>query len=163
MPGGGYTPSPVNASAPPPIPTYPPYNPADYVSPTPAAYRGPGNAYPSPPPFYRQPSHSQPLLEGYPELQPEPPKQHKSSSSKKKRRARSAGHRRSRSRVTDHLRDRFDQLNLDSHDKKAAAATAGALAGGLAGSAIGQGTLSTVLGVAIGSYGARALEKMHEK
>lgn len=82
---------------------------------------------------------------------------------KRSRRSRSVGNHRSRSRMTDGLRSRFGDLNLDEQDKRAAASTVGAFAGGLTGAAMGKGTLSTVLGVAVGSYGARQLEKMREK
>lgn len=174
-PGDGYAPSPVNASFPPPESGYAPYNPADYVSQGPAPYATSRNAYPSPPPFYRHPSHSQPVLPGIDDQTSynDVSRGHRNSSSshydhhdqdKKSRRSRSAGHHhRSRSRITDGLRSRFDGMNLDEQDKRAAASTVGALAGGLTGAAMGKGTLSTVLGVAVGSYGARQLEKMHEK
>ncbi|KAF2190511.1 hypothetical protein K469DRAFT_721386 [Zopfia rhizophila CBS 207.26] len=176
-PAAGYAPSPVNTSVPPANPGYAPYNPADYASPSQSPRRAPGNSYPSPPPFYRQASHSQPSLAQYPPPDNqltylEPPSRHGSTSSsrhhrhgdRKHHRTRSAGHHgRSRSRVTDQLRDRFDNLNLDSQDKKLAASTAGALAGGFAANALGHGTLSTVVGVAISGLGGRELEKRHEK
>lgn len=181
-PGPGYSPSPVNAPVPPSNTGYAPYNPADYAppqpgsySPNPSSYRAPGNTYPSPPPFYRQQSRSQPSLAQYPYpdnqlTYPEPPGHHDSNPSSRhhhhhggdgKHRARSADHRRSRSRVTDKFRDRFDDMNLD--DKNLAASVGGALAGGLAGRAVGHGTLSTLVGAAIGGFGGRELEKRHEK
>ncbi|KAH7116778.1 hypothetical protein B0J11DRAFT_442374 [Dendryphion nanum] len=167
-PANAYTHSPVNANAPiPPSSPYPPYNPADYTA--------PGNAYASPPPFYRQQSRSQPSLAEYPPPENtltynEPPSQLGSTSSSrhhrhgdgKQHRARSADHhKRSRSRVADKFRDRFD--NFDGRERGLAASVGGALAGGLAGRAVGHGTLSTLAGAAIGAFGVREFEKRHEK
>lgn len=181
-PANAYTHSPVNANAPiPPSSPYPPYNPADYTSQPPGsyspnpAYRAPGNAYASPPPFYRQQSRSQPSLAEYPPPENtltynEPPSQLGSTSSSrhhrhgdgKQHRARSADHhKRSRSRVADKFRDRFD--NFDGRERGLAASVGGALAGGLAGRAVGHGTLSTLAGAAIGAFGVREFEKRHEK
>ncbi|KAF2741140.1 hypothetical protein EJ04DRAFT_518315 [Polyplosphaeria fusca] len=168
-PSAGYNPSPVNASVPPPNPGYTPYNPAEY------AYTAPGNTYASPPPFYRQESRSQPSLAPNSNNQMAPYNdaygRHGSTSSSRRRhhhqgddkvhRARSADHRRSRSRVTDQVRDRFD--SLDTREKDLAASAAGALAGGLVGHKLGHGTLSTLVGAAIGGLGGRELEKRHEK
>ncbi|KAL5387660.1 hypothetical protein DPSP01_003456 [Paraphaeosphaeria sporulosa] len=177
-PGAGYAPSPVNVNSPiPPPPNngYAPYNPADYASSN-AGYPTAGNTYPSPPPFYRQSSRSQPSLAQYPYPDSQvaaydsPPDRHGSSSSSRRHRhqddrrhrARSAGqHGRSRSRVTDKFRDRFESMDL--HDKNLAASVGGALAGGLAGRAVGHGTLSTLIGAGIGAFGGSELEKRHDK
>lgn len=177
-PAAGYAPSPVNtgATAPPPPSTgYAPYNPAEYAAPSPL-YHAPGNTYPSPPPFYRQSSRSQPSLAEYPYPDGQravaaydtPPDRQSTSSRRRRRdddrrhRARSAGHRdRSRSRVTDKFRDRFE--GMDPNDKNLAASVGGALAGGLAGRAVGHGTLSTLIGAGIGAFSARGLEKRHDK
>ncbi|KAL5393634.1 hypothetical protein PMIN03_005040 [Paraphaeosphaeria minitans] len=177
-PGAGYAPSPMNVNSyipPPPTTGYTPYNPADYA-PSNAGHPAAGNTYPSPPPFYRQSSRSQPSLAQYPypdnqvAAYDSPPDRHGSSSSSrrhrhkddKRHRARSAGqHGRSRSRVTDKFRDRFESMDL--HDKNLAASVGGALAGGLAGRAVGHGTLSTLIGAGIGAFGGRELEKRHDK
>lgn len=179
-----YTPQPGYSPSPVPGQTYnAPYNPADFASPPPGSYasgsyRAPGNAYPSPPPFYRQQSRSQPSLAQYPypdnqvgtyvEDQPDrrdsnlSPHHHHHHGDGKHRRAKSASHRgRSVSRVTDKVRDRFD--NFDVKDKNLAASVGGALAGGMAGRALGHGTLSTLVGAAIGGFGGRELEKKREK
>lgn len=177
-PGSGYTPSPTPGSAPipPPNPVYPPYVPAEYV-PAGPVQRAASNAYPSPPPFYRQQSRSQPSVAqyAYPDSQTQvaaydPPVRHGSSASSsrhhrrgegKHHRARSADqHARSLSRVTDKVRDRLE--NLDMHDKNLAASVGGALAGGLVGSKMGHGTLSTLIGAGIGAFGGREFEKRHE-
>ena len=175
IPAAAYAQAPVASPAPQPIPAYAPYNPADYASPSPVN-RAPVAYYPSPPPFYRQKSRSQPSLDQYPYPTHEPvayleaPSRHGSTASshhrrhgdEKHHRTRSAGHHgRSRSRVTDKFRDRFE--NLDSHEKTLAASVGGALAGGLAGNALGHGALSTLVGAAIGGLGAREFEKKHEK
>lgn len=181
----GYAPSPANAPPQPGNPDYAPYNPAQYAPPpgqdmysNPAQYHAPGNAYPSPPPLYRHQSRSQPALDQYPYADsqqltyPDSPGvgRHGSVSSAyrprkgddKRHRARSADHRgRSHSRVTDKFRDRFEDLDL--HDKNLAASVGGALAGGLAGRAVGKGTLSTLIGAAIGGFGGSGLEKKIEK
>lgn len=177
-PGPGYAPSPANVNAPippPPAAAYAPYNPADYATQSPG-YHAPGNAYPSPPPFYRHSSRSQPSLaqSPYPEGQvaayDSPPDRHGSSSSSRRHRhgddrrhrTRSAGqHGRSRSRVTDKVRDRLEGMDLN--DRNLAASVGGALAGGLAGRAVGHGTLSTLIGAGIGAIGGREFEKRHEK
>jgi hypothetical protein len=179
-----YTPQPGYSPSPVPNQGYP-YNPADYASPPPASYasgsyRAPGNAYPSPPPFYRQQSRSQPSLAQYPYpdnqvgpyLEDQPGRHESTSSSRhrhhhhdgdgKHRRAKSASHRgRSVSRVADKVRDRFE--DFDVKDKNLAASVGGALAGGIAGRALGHGTLSTLVGAAIGGFGGRELEKKREK
>jgi hypothetical protein len=181
-PDVGYTPSPAHASAPIPPPPgqgYAPYNPADYAPPRPATYApNPsygdlGNAYPSPPPFYRQQSRSQPSLEQYPDNTlpyEQPPSRYDSSASSrqsrhregKRNRARSADNRgRSSSRVTDKFRGRFEDMSIK--DRDLAASVGGALAGGLVGRQLGQGTLSTLAGAAIGAFGGRELEKKHDK
>jgi hypothetical protein len=172
-PASAYAQAPVTTVAPPSA-TYPPYNPADYASPSPTN-RAPVGYHPTPPPFYRQESRSQPSLPQYPHptdhlayLEP-PSRQGSTSSSHRRRhgdgkhhRTRSADHHgRSSSRVTDRLRDRFE--NLDMADKNLAASVGGALAGGAAGRAIGKGTLSTIVGAAIGGLGGREFEKRHEK
>ncbi|KAF2258716.1 hypothetical protein CC78DRAFT_586745 [Lojkania enalia] len=150
-PAAGYAPSPGSTPLPPQDQGYAPYNPADYASPGQTPYRAPGNAYPSPPPFYRQQSRSQPSLAPNSDNQltyynPPPHLDNTSSSRRhrngddKRHRARSASHRRSGSRVTDQLRGRYD--NLDSREKDLAASAAGA---------------------AIGGIGGRELERRHEK
>ena len=177
-PGPGYAPSPANVNAaipPPPAAEYAPYHPADYVGQNPG-YHAPDNAYPSPPPFYRQASRSQPSLPQYqhPDSQltayDSPPDRHGSSSSSrrhrhgddKRHRTRSAGHHgRSRSRITDKVRDRLEGMDLQ--DKNLAASVGGALAGGLAGRAVGHGTLSTLIGAGIGAFGGRELERRNDK
>ncbi|KAF2017257.1 hypothetical protein BU24DRAFT_146945 [Aaosphaeria arxii CBS 175.79] len=174
-PGPGYSPSPVNAPIPPTNP-YPTYNPAEYAAAPPAGYRAPGNTYPSPPPFYRQESRSQPSIAPYHDNQlstyHDPPSREDDVSSSRRHshkhsdghrhRAKSVGHHgRSRSRVTEKFRDRFD--GLDERERGLAASVGGALAGGLAGNAVGKGTLSTLVGAAIGGLGGRQLEKRHEK
>ncbi|KAF2639299.1 hypothetical protein P280DRAFT_58482 [Massarina eburnea CBS 473.64] len=181
-PGAGYTPSPapMQAPMPPPNPTNTPYVPGVYVpavsvAPASPNYRAHGIAYPSPPPFYRQESRSQPSVAQYPYPDSQmasydAPDRHGSSASsrhrrygdEKRHRARSAGHhRRSRSRVTDKVRDRFE--SLDVHDKGLAASMGGALAGGLVGRNLGRGTLSTLIGAGIGAFGAKEIEKRHDK
>ncbi|KAF2873112.1 hypothetical protein BDV95DRAFT_372266 [Massariosphaeria phaeospora] len=175
-PAGGYSAPPPNASIPPPNAGYAPYNPAEYTPPSPVN-RSLGNNYPTPPPFYRQESRSQPSLAQYPRPDDQaqlafaaPPDRHGRPKSSHRRRngdgkhhrARSAGHHgRSRSRVTDQLRDRFD--NLDMREKDLAASVGGALAGGLVGNAMGKGTLSTLAGAAIGAFGGKEMEKRYEK
>jgi hypothetical protein len=176
-PAAAYTQAPVTtitAVTAPPTAAYPPYNPADYASPNPTT-RAPTGYHPTPPPFYRQESRSQPSLPQYPYPNDhlahlESPSRHSSTTSShhrrhgdgKHHRTRSAGHHgRSSSRVTDRLRDRFE--NLDMQEKNLAASVGGALAGGLAGNAIGKGTLSTIVGAAIGGLGGREFEKRHEK
>ncbi|KAF2005250.1 hypothetical protein P154DRAFT_530904 [Amniculicola lignicola CBS 123094] len=173
-PGAGYSPSPTHGSFPPPNPGYGSYNPADFASPNQARI-APGNTYPSPPPFYRQQSRSQPSLPQYPPPDNtltyyDAPSRHDSSASHLRhgddkhhsQRTRSAGQNgRSRSRVTDRIRDRFEGMDL--HDKGLAASVGGALAGGFAGNAVGHGTLSTLAGAAIGAFGGRELEKRYEK
>ncbi|KAF1978131.1 hypothetical protein BU23DRAFT_564398 [Bimuria novae-zelandiae CBS 107.79] len=157
-PGPDYAPSPVQVNAPippPPAVAYAPYNPADYAAQS-TGYHAPGNAYPSPPPFYRQLSRSQPSLaqSPYPDNQvaaydAPPPGRHGSSSSSRRHRhrddrhhrARSAGHHgRSRSRVTDKFRGRFEDMDLN--DKNLTA---------------------SVGGTGIGAFGGREFEKRHEK
>lgn len=176
-PAAGYTPSPANTTIfPSPVTGYASYIPADYAASNPGHYVL-GNTYPSPPPFYRQQSHSQPSLAQYPNpdnQQPTaafdpPPDRHGSTSSSRHRRhggarhhrARSAGHHgRSHSRVTDKVRERLEGIDL--HDRNLAASVGGALAGGLAGRAVGHGTLSTLIGAGIGAIGGRELEKRHD-
>ncbi|KAF2116863.1 hypothetical protein BDV96DRAFT_645268 [Lophiotrema nucula] len=174
-PSQGYAPSPVNAHSPippPPAAGYTPYHPSDYASPH-QPYNAPGNAHPSAPPFYRQQSRSQPSLadSGYPysnnnqltyyDPPPEQSRRHHHDDGKSHR-ARSADHRRrSRSRVTDQFRDRFD--NMDDKQKDLAASAGGALVGGFVGNQFGHGTLSTIIGAAVGGLGARELERRHEK
>ncbi|KAF2499549.1 hypothetical protein BU16DRAFT_524028 [Lophium mytilinum] len=157
-----------------PSPTgYAPYNPAEYATQQPA-YVAPANHYPSPPPFYRQPSFSQPSLDHHDDQLAIAgvPSRHDSGRSSHRHKKRSGGHShrtrsvgsgRSRSRMTDQVRDRLDKLNLDSEDKKLAAGAVGALAGGFAGNQVHHGTLSTLVGMAIGGYGGATLEKRHEK
>lgn len=180
-----YTPAgyyPPNSATYTPVNTgYAPYNPADYASPsqTGGPYAAPRSTYASPPPFYRQTSHSQPSLNQYaypPNNQlvyQESPSRYDSTRSSHRHkhhgdghslrhRTRSVGGGRSRSRMTDQVRDRLDQLNLDETDKKLAAGAVGALAGGLAGNQVGHRTLSTLVGAAIGGLGGSALEKRHE-
>jgi len=65
--------------------------------------------------------------------------------------------------MTDQVRDRLDKLNLDPDDKRLAAGAVGALAGGLAGNQVHHGTLSMLVGAALGGLGGTALEKRHEK
>jgi hypothetical protein len=181
-----YTPaghSPPNSATYTPVNTgYALYNPADYASPsqTGGPYAAPRSTYASPPPFYRQPSHSQPSLNqyAYPPnnqlvYQGSPSRYDSTRSSHRhkhhgdghtlRHRTRSVGGGRSRSRMTDQVRDRLDRLNLDETDKKLAAGAVGALAGGLAGNQVGHGTLSTLVGAAIGGLGGSELEKRHEK
>jgi hypothetical protein len=173
----GYAPSPVTTANLPPHPDYNTYTPPvpETYSPNPAQYRAAGNSYPTPPPLYRHQSRSQPALAQYPHEEnqvafPAPPVVHGSTSSShrhrhkdgKHHRARSAGHGRSHSRVTDKFRDRFEDLDL--HDKSGlAASVGGALAGGLAGRAVGHSTLSTLVGAAIGGVGGSEMEKRRER
>ncbi|PVH99905.1 hypothetical protein DM02DRAFT_614724 [Periconia macrospinosa] len=175
-PANGYSPSPAPGSSPipPPNPAYAAYVPADYAASP--VQRPANNAYPSPPPFYRQESRSQPSVaqSPYPNSQNQltaydpPPRQSSVSSShhhrrgeKKHHRTRSADqHRRSHSRVTDKVRDRLE--NLDLQDRNLAASVGGALAGGLMGRQLGHGTLSTLIGAGIGAIGGREIEKRHE-
>ncbi|KAF2810032.1 uncharacterized protein BDZ99DRAFT_462645 [Mytilinidion resinicola] len=157
-----------------PSPTgYAPYNPAEYAAQQPTSV-APGNKYPSPPPFYRQPSFSQPSLDHHEDQLTIAgvPSRHDSGRSSHRHKRRSGGHShrtrsvgsgRSRSRMTDQVRDRLDRLNLDSEDKKLAAGAVGALAGGIAGNQVHHGTLSTLVGMAIGGLGGATLEKRHEK
>ncbi|KAH8730543.1 hypothetical protein GQ44DRAFT_746948 [Phaeosphaeriaceae sp. PMI808] len=178
-PGPGYAPSPINSGysapsigpntsyAPSPVDpgysahsvgpntTYVPYNPADYTSNGGGGYQAVGGSYPSPPPFSRQRSNSQPTSPPYPTYIPpsaeqrvtaydDQPSNHRRSTKSRREyrhRARSAdtqsspkdsGHdsHRDSSRMTK-MRERFDEGLL--REGGLVAAVGGALAGGLAG------------------------------
>ncbi|KAF2029075.1 hypothetical protein EK21DRAFT_113302 [Setomelanomma holmii] len=161
-PGPGYAPSaPVNTNIPAPpagnTAPYVPYNPADYASPV-GGYQAAGNAYPSPPPFSRQRSNSQPANPPYPTASYLPasadqrmtaydsanhsPSRRGSTKSRRshRHRARSADthssrkdDRRDGSRMTK-MRERFDDGFL--HDEGLAATVGGAAAGAMGGKAI---------------------------
>jgi hypothetical protein len=190
-PGPGYAPSPpVNTNIPaPPIASsspYAPYNPSEYTS-NAGGYQAPGNAYPSPPPFNRQRSNSQPASPPYPTYIPPSADQRmaaydstnqpssRRSSTKPRRehrhRARSADthssrkendpHRRDSSRMTK-MRERFDDGFL-REPSGLAAAVGGALAGGLAGRQLGKSRLTTIAGAAAGALGGRAIADKRSK
>ncbi|KAF2749024.1 hypothetical protein M011DRAFT_322198 [Sporormia fimetaria CBS 119925] len=168
---------------------YQPPNPEAY-NPSPAPYHAPGNTYPSPPPLYRHQSRSQPSLPQYPHpstaliARPEDAddssQRHHRHGEGQRHRARSADPNkksplRSRSRMADELRHRFDGLGFDKKDLKdrnLAASVGGALAGGLAGRKIasrgghgssGKEMLSTIAGAAIGALSGRELERVYER
>lgn len=190
-PGPGYAPSPaVNANIPaqPAAPNspYAPYNPSDYTS-NAGGYQAPGNAYPSPPPFSRQRSNSQPANPPYPTYVPPSAEQRMTAydssrpssrrdSTKPRRehrhRARSADtrsshkdydpdHRRDSSRMTK-MRERFDEGFL-REPSGLAAAVGGALAGGFAGNRLGKSKLTTLAGAAAGALGGRAIADKRSK
>ncbi|KAH7090187.1 hypothetical protein FB567DRAFT_617487 [Paraphoma chrysanthemicola] len=162
-PGPGYAPSaPVNTNIPAPpagnTSPYVPYNPADYGSPA-GGYQAAGNAYPSPPPFSRHRSNSQPASPPYPtssylpssadqrmtayDSTNQPPGRRSSTKHRRehRHRARSADTHSSRrddrhregSRMTK-MRERFDDGFL--RDEGLAATVGGAAAGALGGKAI---------------------------
>ena len=189
-PGPGYAPSPVVMPAapipPPPVGVnsppvstgvpYAPYNPAAYAVNNSAYRPASGTNYASPPPFYRQPSRSQPSFDQnqqYSSYSPRSSDQQiayhddrhspsRRSSTKHDRRehrhrARSADSRSSRhesSRVSD-IRGRFDDMDLRT--KNLGATVAGALAGGLAGRAAGKSRLTMLAGAAAGALGGQAV------
>jgi hypothetical protein len=177
-PGPGYAPSPaVNTNIPAqPASPYQPYNPSDYAG----GYQAPGNAYPSPPPFNRQRSNSQPASPPYPTYIPPSADQrmaaYESTSSRRgstkprrehRHRARSADthssrdSRRDPSRMTK-MRERFDEgFARDSNGL--AAAVGGALAGGLAGRQLGKSRLTAFAGAAAGALGGQAIANKRSK
>ncbi len=182
-PGPGYAPSPASPTIPhPPVgpnATYAPYNPADYAPPS--GYQAPGNAYPSPPPFDRRRSNSQPPYNpAYPAayvpvattqlVSPHDAASSRRDSTKPRRgsrhRARSAdSHRtsdshRGSSRMAK-VRERFD--GIDARERSLAAAVGGALAGGLAGKQFGKSRLTALAGAAAGAIGGRALADKQSK
>lgn len=190
-PGPGYAPSPpVNTSIPAqpaaPASPYAPYNPSDYNS-NAGAYQAPGNTYPSPPPFSRQRSNSQPSNPPYPAAYGAPsadqrmtaydssrPSSRRDSTKPRREhrhRARSADTRASRkdndpdrrdsSRMTK-MRDRFDEGFL-REPSGLAAAVGGALAGGFAGNKLGRSKLTTIAGAAAGAFGGRAIADKRSK
>lgn len=191
-PGPGYAPSPaVNVAFPPPpigtnSPPYSAYNPSDY----PPSHGGGfvGNTYPSPPPFGRQRSNSQPLyapsdIPPYPTYIPpsaeqqvmaaydQPPsrrgstkprreeRRHRARSADSPSRSRNDG-RRDGSRMTK-VRERFDGIDL--REKGLAATVGGALAGGLAGRQMGKSRLTTLVGAAAGALGGRTIADKRSK
>jgi len=189
-PGPGYAPSPpVNAVFPPaPIGTistpYSPYRPSDYP---PGHGDFAGNTYPSPPPFGRQRSSSQPLyvpsnIPPYPTYIPpsadqhalvaydQPHSRHGSAQARReeRHRARSADSpsrshqdgRRDRSRMMQ-VRERLDGIDL--REKGLAATVGGALAGGLAGRQLGKSRLTTLVGAAAGALGGRTMADKRSK
>jgi len=189
-PGPGYAPSPpVNAVFPPaPIGTistpYSPYRPSDYP---PGHGDFAGNTYPSPPPFGRQRSSSQPLyvpsnIPPYPTYIPpsadqhalvaydQPHSRHGSAQARReeRHRARSADSpsrshqdgRRDRSRMMQ-VRERLDGIDL--REKGLAATVGGALAGGLAGRQMGKSRLTTLVGAAAGALGGRTMADKRSK
>ncbi|KAF2850977.1 hypothetical protein T440DRAFT_517863 [Plenodomus tracheiphilus IPT5] len=163
-PGPGYAPSPVNAALPPPpvgthSPPYSPYNPSDYPRGN-AGYAG--NTYPSPPPFERQRSNSQPpyIPDGNAPYQTYippsadqqvttvydlPPSRRGSTRPRREHRHRavsadshsrsSKDHRRDSSRMSK-VRDRFD--GMDMREKGLAATVGGAAAGAIGGRTIAE-------------------------
>lgn len=190
-PGPGYAPSaPVNTNipAPPIAPSspYAPYNPSEYAS-NAGGYQAPGNAYPSPPPFSRQRSNSQPASPPYPTYIPpsadqrmaaydstnqpsrrsstKPRREHRhrarSADTHSSRRDRDSDHRRDSSRMTK-MRERFDEGFL-REPSGLAAAVGGALAGGLAGRQLGKSRLTTIAGAAAGAFGGRAIADKRSK
>lgn len=181
-PGPGYAPSPpVNSHIPtPPVGSgspYVPYNPAEYAS--------NGAAYPSPPPFNRQRSNSQPASPPYPTYVPPSADQRmtaydstthpahspsRRSSTKPRRehrhRARSAdtsrsSRQRSPSRMTK-MRERFDD-GFMRDGGGLAASLGGALVGGFAGNKVGRSKLTTIAGAAAGALGAKTLADRRSK
>lgn len=192
-PGPGYAPSPpVDAPIPPPPvgahspnAPYAPYNPADYP-PMSGAYRAPasGNTYPSPPPFERQRSSSQPSFDpAYPAYPPPASAQQqllpydaspRRDSTKPRRehrhRARSVDSHSTRSRKSNQHRDdsrmakvrgRFD--SMDARERGLAATVGGALAGGLAGHQLGKSRLTALAGAAAGALSGRVIQDKRSK
>lgn len=181
-PGPGYAPSPaVDAPIPPPpVGSNSPMNPYHHTE-----FPASGAGYqPSPPPFNRQRSNSQPTFAPvpsavYPTYVPPSAEQSMAAytdtrssrreSTKPRRehrhRARSVDShshqsrsskdsRRDDSRMTK-MRDRFDGMDL--REKSLAASVGGALAGGLAGRSLGKSRLTTLAGAAAGALGARQM------
>jgi hypothetical protein len=180
-PGPGYAPSPaVDAPIPPPpVGSNSPMNPYHHTE-----FPSTGAGYqPSPPPFNRQRSNSQPTFApgpnaAYPTYTPPSAEQpmvayndtrSRRESTKPRRehrhRARSVDshphqshsskdHRRDDSRMTK-VRDRFDSMDL--REKSLAASVGGALAGGFAGRSLGKSRLTTLAGAAAGALGARQI------
>jgi hypothetical protein len=181
-PGPGYAPSPaVDAPIPPPpVGSNSPMNPYHHTE-----FPASGAGYqPSPPPFTRQRSTSQPTFTpvpsaAYPTYIPpsaeqpmiayDEPRSSRRESTKPRRehrhRARSVDShshqsrsskdsRRDDSRMTK-MRDRFDGMDL--REKSLAASVGGALAGGFAGRSLGKSRLTTLAGAAAGALGARQI------
>jgi hypothetical protein len=191
-PGPGYAPSPpVNTSIPaPPVginAAYPPYNPAEFAS-NAGGYQAPGNAYPSPPPFNRQRSNSQPASPPYPAYvapsadqrmaaydstnQPssrrgstKPRREHRhrarSADTHSSRKEDDPNHRQDSSRMTK-IRERFDD-GLLREPTGLAAAVGGALAGAFAGRELGKSRLTTIAGAAAGAIGGGAIANKRSK
>lgn len=178
-----YTPSPVyNAAAPPsgadgsipppPVGSNSPLNPYHYTD-----FPASGAGYqPSPPPFSRRRSNSQPsgpystyaappAREEMMQYAPPPVDAYRGHRQRHQNRARSADSHSHRSRSgKDHGRDdsrmakvrgRFDSMDL--REKGLAASVGGALAGGFAGRSLGKSRLTTLAGAAAGAWGARQL------
>lgn len=184
-PGPGYAPSPpVNTNI--PGSPYAPYNPSDYAS-TAGGYQAAGNAYPSPPPFNRQRSNSQPANPPYPahgtpitdqrmtaydsNNQPssrrgstKPRREHRhrarSADTHSSRKDHDRDHRRDSSRMTK-MRERFDDGFL--REGGLAATVGGALAGGLAGRQLGKSRLTALAGAAAGALGGKTLADRRSK
>lgn len=163
---------------PPPVGSNSPLNPYHHTD-----FPPPGAGYqPSPPPFTRQRSNSQPSVGPMPsgsysdyaphvardemvQYAPPPTDPYRSHRQRHKNRARSADSHSHRSRSSkDHgrddsrmtkVRDRFDSMDL--REKGLAASVGGALAGGFAGRSLGKSRLTTLAGAAAGALGARQL------
>jgi len=178
----GYAPSPaVDAPIPPPpVGSNSPMNPYHHTE-----FPASGAGYqPSPPPFNRQRSNSQPTFAPvpsavYPTYVPpsaeqsmaaytdtrssrrestKPRREHRhrarSVDSQSHQSRSSKDSRRDDSRMTK-MRDRFDGMDL--REKSLAASVGGALAGGLAGRSLGKSRLTTLAGAAAGALGARQM------
>jgi hypothetical protein len=183
-PGPGYSPSPVVVSQtpiPPPVGSNSPLNPYHHND-YPASNAG---YQPSPPPFTRQRSNSQPTFAPppsavYPTYIPpsasqqqmapynEPPSRRDSAKPRREHRHRarsvdsqshhsrsSKDHRRRDDSRMAKARDRFDEM--DPREKGLASALGGALAGGFAGRSLGKSRLTTLAGAAAGALGARQI------
>jgi hypothetical protein len=184
-PGPGYAPSPVVLSQtpipPPPVGSNSPLNPYHHTD-YPASSAG---YQPSPPPFTRQRSNSQPTFAPppsavYPTYVPpsasqqqmapynEAPIRRDSTKPRREHRHRarsvdsqshhsrsSKDHRRSDDSRMAKVRDRFDEMDL--REKGLAASVGGALAGGFAGRSLGKSRLTTLAGAAAGALGARQI------
>ncbi|KAI8934818.1 hypothetical protein NX059_008499 [Plenodomus lindquistii] len=189
-PGPGYAPSPpVDPAFPPPpvgtrSPPYSPYNPSDYP-PGNASYGS--NTYPSPPPFERQRSNSQPPYAyggnaPYPTYIPpsadqqvvtssdqplsrrgstRPRREHRHRAMSADSHSRSSKDHRQDSSRMGKVRERFD--GMDSRERGLAATVGGALAGGLAGRQMGKSRLTTLVGAAAGAIGGRTFADQRSK
>jgi hypothetical protein len=186
-PGPGYAPSPIVDSQisipPPPVGSNSPLNPYHHTD-----YPANNAGYqPSPPPFIRQRSNSQPTFAPPPsavystytppsvsqqQMAPynEPPSRRESTKPRREHRHRARSvdsHRSHQSRSSKDHRHREDDSRMakvrdrfdemDLREKGLAASVGGALAGGFAGRSLGKSRLTTLAGAAAGALGARQI------